>query len=189
MAAKMERTSTPGIYRRGSRYVIVWLHRGRQHKESFRTLAEAREAKGRRDAGDRRAPARVGFEDYFEKWIDAYAGRTARGFAESSRLLYRRSITDLALPMWRTWKLAEVEPTDMRELFAALRDGGASGSALKGLRAALSAMFATAVEDGLLRSNPVQGVRVPSTGDEPEEERGFAGCLLPMLHSSGAVAS
>ena len=77
----------------------------------------------------------------------------------------------------------------MRELFAALRDGGASGSALKGLRAALSAMFATAVEDGLLRSNPVQGVRVPSTGDEPEEERGFAGCLLPMLHSSGAVAS
>jgi integrase len=62
----------------------------------------------------------------------------------------------------------------MRELFAALRDGGASGSALKGLRAALSAMFATAVEDGLLRSNPVQGVRVPSTGDEPEEERAKA---------------
>ena len=33
---------------------IIWEHRGKQHKESFRTLPEAREAKGRRDAGEKR---------------------------------------------------------------------------------------------------------------------------------------
>jgi hypothetical protein len=30
---KMERTRTPGVYKRGDRYVVVWRHRGRQHKE------------------------------------------------------------------------------------------------------------------------------------------------------------
>ena len=50
----MQRTRHPGIYKRGSRYVVVWRYRGRQHKESFATLSEAREAKGRRQAGDRR---------------------------------------------------------------------------------------------------------------------------------------
>ena len=46
--AAMETTWTPGIFKRGSRYVVVWRHRGRQHKETFRTLEEAREAQGER---------------------------------------------------------------------------------------------------------------------------------------------
>jgi Phage integrase, N-terminal SAM-like domain len=144
MAAKMERTSTPGIYRRGKRYVVVWRHRGRQRKEFFGTLAEAREAKGRRQAGERRPASRVGFEDYYEGWIESYAGRTARGFSSSSREEYRRTIESHALPRWATWRLADVEPADVRELFGDLRRSGNSTSAIKRLRAALSAMFATA---------------------------------------------
>src|SRR5947207_13542392 len=96
MAAKLETTSTPGIFRRHVRgcdrngrcdcsYVIVWRHRGRQHKETFRTFAEAREAKGTKEAGDRRPTTRVAFGDYFAEWIDSYAGRTARGFSETTR--------------------------------------------------------------------------------------------------------
>jgi integrase len=106
--------------------------------------------------------ARVGFDDYFTGWIESYAGRTARGFAERSRELYRHNIEQHALPRWRTWRLGDVEPADVRELFSALRDDGVSTTAVKGVRAALSAMFATAVEDGLLRSNPVHGVRIPA---------------------------
>lgn len=48
MAAKLVKTNTPGIYKRGGRYVVVWWHRGKQHKSFHRTLAEAREAKGER---------------------------------------------------------------------------------------------------------------------------------------------
>jgi hypothetical protein len=43
---KMERTRHPGIYRRGGRYVVVWRHRGRQHKSFHRTMAQALEAQG-----------------------------------------------------------------------------------------------------------------------------------------------
>ncbi len=182
MAAKLVKTNIPGIYRRhaagcarGGRcdcpYVIVWRHRSQQHTDTFRTLAEAREAKGNRDAGDRRPVVRAGFEDYFQGWIKSYAGRTARGFAEKSRALYRRAIELYALREWASWRLAEVEPADVRGRFAQLRGDGISTSELRLLRAALSAMFATAVEDGLLRSNPVQGVRIPSgRSSEPSEQ-------------------
>jgi integrase len=152
----------PGIYRRGSRYVIQWQHRGKQHKEAFRTLAEAKEAKGLRDGGERRKASRVGFEDYYTGWIETYAGRTARGFSETTRPEYRRPIEAEALPRWRTWKLADVEPGDVRDLFGAMRRAGRSTSAIKKLRAALSAMFATAVEDGKIRTNPMVGVRIPA---------------------------
>jgi hypothetical protein len=58
MAAPMEKTRHAGIYKRGSRYVDVWWHRGQQHKAAYKTLAEAREAKARRDAGERQATSR-----------------------------------------------------------------------------------------------------------------------------------
>jgi hypothetical protein len=56
MAAKLEKTSVPGIFRRHRKdcarvgrcecpYVIVYRAHGRQHTETHRTLAEAREAK------------------------------------------------------------------------------------------------------------------------------------------------
>lgn len=162
MAAKLEKTRYPGIYRRGSRYVIVWEHRGRQHKESFGSLAEAREAKGRRQAGERRPVSKIRFDAYFEQWIKTYAGRTSRGFSETTRPEYERPIRAHALERWQGWKLAEIEAADMRQCLGEMRAEGRSVSQMKKLRAALSAMFATAVDDNLLRSNPVQGVRIPA---------------------------
>ena len=55
MAAPMEKTRHAGIYKRGSRYVVVSWHKGKQRKDAYKTLAEAREAKGHHDAGDRQA--------------------------------------------------------------------------------------------------------------------------------------
>ena len=80
--AAMEKTRTPGIYKRGGHYVAIWRHRGKQHKESFSTYELAREAKARRQAGDRRPSSKVRFGDYFAKWIETYQGRTARGLSE-----------------------------------------------------------------------------------------------------------
>lgn len=178
MAAKLEPTATPGIFRRhvkgcaggrcSCRYVVVWRHRGRQHTDTFATFGEAREAKASRVAGDGRPVARVTFGDYFAEWIESYAGRTARGFSETTRPEYRRPIKAHAVPRWEGWKLADVEPADVRELYGDLRKAGATTSGIRKLRAALSALFATAVEDGLIRSSPVVGVRVP-TGREDGE--------------------
>jgi hypothetical protein len=124
----MERTSTPGIYKRGNRYVVVWRDRGQQHKSFHRTLAEAREAKGRRQAGDRRPAARVKFEDYATAWFDSYQGRTQRGFLETTRVEYRRALEHHAIPYLRGYRLDEVEPQDVRRFFAHLeREGVTAG--------------------------------------------------------------
>jgi hypothetical protein len=79
MAAPMEKTRHAGIYKRGGRYVVVWWHKGRQHKAAYKTLAEAREAKGQRDSGERQASSRADFEEYAREWLESYGGRTTRG--------------------------------------------------------------------------------------------------------------
>ncbi len=179
--AKLTKTSTPGIFRRHTKgcgggrcdcaYVVVWRHRGKQHKETFRTLAEAREAKAKRRAGDGPPASKVTVDAYFTEWIETYAGRTARGLSDRSRTLYRRAITERVIPEWGTWRLGEVEPVDVRRLYGKLREAGVSTSVIRLVRAATSAMFATAVEDGALRSSPIAGVRIRrlARADEADE--------------------
>ncbi|HYI35652.1 MAG TPA: site-specific integrase [Thermoleophilaceae bacterium] len=132
-------------------------------------MAEAREAKGRKAAGERTPTSRIGFEEYYDGWITSYAGRTARGFSDTTRTEYRRSLADHAVPRWRTWKLAEVEPSDVRELFADMAATGTTSAGIRKLRAALSVLFASAVEEDKLRTNPVAGVRIPQTS-EPDDD-------------------
>ena len=142
--AKLTKTSIPGVYRRhvkacdgtrrcGCSYVVVSEHRGKAHRESFRTLAEARDAKGRRSSSEKQPVSRIGFSDYFTDWIESYAGRFSRGFSETTRPEYRRPIEAHALPRWGTWKLADVEPKDVRTLFGEMRNAGESTSAIKKL--------------------------------------------------------
>ncbi|MBK5219808.1 MAG: site-specific integrase [Thermoleophilia bacterium] len=178
--AKLTKTSTPGIFRRHAKdcsdrrcdcsYVVVWRHRGKQSTETHRTFAEAREAQGARQSGETRPAAKISFEDYFSEWIKTYAGRTARGLSENSRALYRRAVEGRVMKEWGTWKLAEIEPTDVRRLYGDLRGEGVSTSGLRMVRAALSALFATAVEDGVLRSSPMLGVRIPADTAEGDED-------------------
>jgi integrase len=167
MAAKMERTKYPGIYRRGSRYVIVWRHRGKQHKESFRTLAEAREAQGkRRQAGERRAYSRQYFDEYAEYWLDSYSGRTSRGLSESTRRDYRRSIETWVIPFFRRYRLAEIEPPDVRRFVTHMQQEGAQPPSVRKNVAPLKALFATAYEDGHVPSNPTAGLRLPTAAED-----------------------
>src|SRR4051812_22450499 len=123
-APKMQRTRHPGIYRRGSRYVVVWRQRGRQHKEFHATFTEAREAKGRRAAGDRRPASREPFEDYASRWLATYRGRTARGLSERTRRTYRRDVERWAIPYFRGFRFEEVEPPDVRAFIGHLEDNG-----------------------------------------------------------------
>lgn len=166
---KMERTRYPGIYRRGNSHVVVWKHRGRQHKEFFRTLTEAREAKARRQGGERRKIQRIRFEDYAEQWITNYRGRTSRGFSETTRVEYRRDVEDRLIPYFRGHHLDEVDPSDVKQWLGWLEKQGASHSMVRKSKATLSALFGDALEEGKVRFNPAIGVRyVPAESIPPK---------------------
>ncbi len=95
--------------------------------------------------------------------------------SDTTRPEYRRPDQGARPPRWRTWRLADVEPGDVRDLFGQMRRSGRSTSQIKKTRAALSAMFATAVDHGLRPSNPVAVVRIPTAnGDEPKDDRAKA---------------
>jgi integrase len=161
---KMEKTRYPGIYKRGNRYVIVYLdHRGRQRKEFHPSLQLAREAKAQRQGGDRRKPTRIKVADFATTWIEGYRGRTSRGFSESTRDLYARDIETNIVPFFGGYRLDDVDAGDVKEWFAWLEQRGLSFSGVRRAKATLSAMYGSALEERKARGNPCAGVRyVPS---------------------------
>src|SRR3954469_4448600 len=100
-APKLERTKTPGIYKRGERYVVVYRVDGRQKKEAARTLDDARRIKDRRrvqvDEGDWRPPSKLTLTEYARKWIASYQGH-GKGFRQRTRHEYARDLERYAIP-------------------------------------------------------------------------------------------
>lgn len=153
----------PGIYRKGNRYVVTWRHRGQQRKKSFRTLEEARRFKAQCTTGDSAPVSRAAFDVYAQTWLQTYNGRTRRGRPGSSTLdVYRHAIEAHAIPFFKGMRLAEITPPDVRRWLDHMRAQDLRAATIRGYLAPVRAMFAEAVEDGLLKSNPAL-VRV--TGD------------------------
>jgi integrase len=165
----------PGIYRKGSRYLVRWRHHGRLKTRSFRTLTEATKFKAKTASGDTQATSRIPFKRYAEAWLDSYNGRTARGLSDSTRAGYRDALDRFAIPFFGTVPLDRVDPPLLRDFIAHLAAQTAnepkrkphSGTkrtlapaTVRRYYAPVRALLATAYEDGLLRSNPALGVRV-----------------------------
>src|SRR5918994_2472717 len=93
----MVKTSHPGVYRRGSRWVAVYRIDGRQRKESAATFREAREIKLRRAAEAACDAAGPTLHSYALEWIDHYAGRGANDVInDRTRREYRRLLVPYA---------------------------------------------------------------------------------------------
>ena len=173
---RLVKTGTPGVYRRGGRYVVVARdNRGRQVKRFARTLAEARDVKAalRADVsrGEYRATSKVTFAAYVSEWVETYAGRTRRGLREATRADYKATLMRDAVPFFGRMRLAEIEPRDVKRYAAHVAARGVSANTVRLALAPLKACLATAVEDGLIRSNPAAGVRIADTTAEPEAAR------------------
>lgn len=128
MAAPMLRTRHPGIYRRGSRYVIRYRANGKRHAESFRTLEEALQAKRAREAARDRGEldlvtqARTPLRVYASEWVERYQGNGRRGFTDDTRAEYRRDLERYAFPFLGDRRLASIAPRDISEWVAWLCD-------------------------------------------------------------------
>ena len=129
MATKMERTRHPGIYKRGSRYVVTYRAEGKQRKESVPTLKAALALKAARvsdrDRGEFQEFSRRRCREYVEEWIDTYQGTGKRGFTEGTRDSYRRDLEAYAYPflderLGRT--VSSLTPRDITRWIAWLAD-------------------------------------------------------------------
>lgn len=189
MPAKLEKTRTPGVYKRGGRYVVVYYAEGRQRRESAPNYEGARKLKAAREAdvarGEFHEQSRTSLAEYALEWVDRYQGR-GRGFRESTRDNYRSDLTRYAIPWFGPAKrLAQITPRDIANFVAWLCDESAqakhtdklraeSGLPARGLqRKRLSdssvanivkpirACLGTAVAEGLIRQNPARDVPMP----------------------------
>jgi hypothetical protein len=101
MAAKLEKTKTPGIFKRGSRYVFSYRVAGKQRWESCRTLDEARIKRSERVAdvhrGEHEERPKLKLHDYANEWVERYQGTGKRGFREETRDEYRALLQKYAL--------------------------------------------------------------------------------------------
>jgi hypothetical protein len=97
MVLPLESTDIPGVYRRGSRFVVVYRVDGRQRNQSAETFADARAIKLQRDGearARRRGPTR---HEFSLSWLDRYAGTGHDSFRISTRREYRRLLVNYAL--------------------------------------------------------------------------------------------
>jgi integrase len=176
-ADRMVRTGTPGIYRKGNRYVVVFRDpHGKQRKRSARTLAEARMLKAALTADVSRseyvAETKVSFTDYAVRWIATYDGRTARGIRPGTLRDYRRALgldengnptgTGAVEHFGRT-PLSAIRAQDVKAYAAKVAARGVARNTVRLAVAPVKAMLATAHEEGLIRSNPAAGLRLGRT--------------------------
>ena len=163
----LQRTDAPGIYRRGSKYVVVYRVEGRQRKQYADTLAQARVIKLKRDGEARalrRGPTLHGFS---LSWLDRYAGSGHDSLRSNTRREYRRLLVNFALTYFdREVRVRDLDRVAVQHFvdWLATRSGRAGrlcdrsiANALTPLRLALAA----AVAEGLLDANPAEEVVLP----------------------------
>jgi integrase len=172
MAAKLEKTRTPGIFKRGSRYVFSYRVDGRQRWESARTLDEARRLKSERttDAarGDLEERSAITLHEYAREWVERYQGTGKRGFREETRSEYRGLLDRYALRHFaKGTPVSKIGPREIAGFIAWLvkqpngRKGCLSDKSVRNALGPLAACLATAKREGLIRDNPAMGAALP----------------------------
>src|SRR5829696_2096879 len=100
-APKMEKTKTPGVYKRGGVYVVVFRVDGRQRKEFAPTYDAARALKSKRTTqvheGEYRPASKQTLAAYAREWVEVYQGKGG-GFRERTRRDYRRDLERYVVP-------------------------------------------------------------------------------------------
>src|SRR5919198_4548982 len=182
---RLVKTGTPGVYRRGSRYVVQFRDpSGKLRKRAAATMKEARELKAslKTDVsrGEYRETSRITFAELAPEWVATYGGRTKRGIEETTRLDYQASLEADAVPFFGRMRLTAITPQDIKRFAAHVASRGVSAATVQRAVAPVRCLLADAYEDGLIRSNPAAGLRLslPTTSSrqarvsETEDDEG-----------------
>lgn len=175
MSAPMIKTDTPGIYRRGAKYVATWRDaRGKQRRQSAPTKAAASvvRAKGIEDAqrGVVRSISTATFAAYATKWLDTYRGRTSKGIRPTTRDDYRHQIEKHAIPFFGAMRMVDIEPADLESYVHAMEKQGIAPSTVRNRVTPLRALFRSAFVDRTITSNPASELVVATGSREAASE-------------------
>jgi integrase len=163
----LERTDVPGIYRRGSKFVVVYRAEGRQRKQHAETLAQARAIKLERDGEARalrRGPTLHGFG---LAWLDRYAGTGHDSVRANTRREYRRLPVNYALRYFdREVRVRDLNRAAIQHFVDWLttqpgRDGRLCDRSISNALTPLRLVLDAAVAEGLLDVNPAEQVVLP----------------------------
>lgn len=164
---RLERTDVPGVYRRGSRFVVVYRSGGRQRKQTTDTLAEARSIKLVRDAeadAERRGTA---LHTFAFGWLARYAGSGRDSVRENTRREYRRLLETFALRYFdRSVRVRDLDRAAVQRFVDWLttrpgRKGRLSDRSVANALTPLRLTLDAAVAQGLLETNPASAVVLP----------------------------
>jgi integrase len=176
MSAKLVRTEEPSIYRRGEAgsFVVIVRAGDRQVKRSAKTMSAAKKLKSQLQTdvgrGELDADSGITFRRYYDKWKTTFNGRTNRGIRPNTLAEYRNMIERHALPYFGGKRLRDIRPLHIRSFADYLADQGLQPGTVKVNIAPLRSMLATAVEDGVIRTNPCASVRLAERDEMVEEE-------------------
>src|SRR3954451_5105794 len=185
-----EWTDAQGKRRRGSARTI----------EEARTAKSEREQDARHGGGPE--DGRQTLAEYAREWVERYHGRGRRGFRENTRSEYRRDLNRYALAYFgERVRVAELSPrhiakfiawlcddqaqTTRHEAEAAAREAASvpvlraptlplADASVRRILCPLRACLGSAVQEGLIRSNPCAGAALPARAtdfdaDDPDD--------------------
>lgn len=155
----LERTSHPGVYRRGNQYVAVYRRGGRQRKEFAATLAEARAIKLTRDAEAREERRGPTLHAYALQWVIYHAGSGHDTVREQTREEYRRLLATFALSYFPpSLRLGDVDRATLQGFIGWLtnrpgRRGRLSDRSIRNALTPLRCCLEAAAAEGLVSSD------------------------------------
>jgi integrase len=105
----------------------------------------------------------VTFAEYADQWVETYTGRTSRGIRPATLADYKRILEREAVPFFDGMRLAEIEPQHVKRYMKNVAARGVKPNTVRLAVAPVKALFATAFEEGLIRTNLAAGVRIATT--------------------------
>src|SRR5918996_1722580 len=166
------------------RYLVSWRdpsgrHRGRTIIGRNEALAFKREVESALVAStyvDPRA-GKVKVGEYAARWIDSNPR-----LGDRTRERYRQLLRTHVGPALGDVPVNRVRPTDVEALVTRVLGAGRSPGTARKVRNLISAVFRSAVRDGLVGRSPVEGVAIPPEGRE--EQRFLSAEQVDLLAST-----
>lgn len=109
------------------------------------------------DSGSWLEPSKMSVADWLDVWLKDYQGHTTGRTLET----YAHVVNKWFLPLFGSVKLKNFSPLHVRRMINQMTQTGKSPSTIKHARGILSKAMKCAIEAGLIKSNPVQGINGP----------------------------